>query len=192
MEKRPNSNRLKNYDYTKNGYYFITICTHDRKPVLSHCKNGAVILSTIGKIVEDCWKKIPLHFPEIYLNNYVIMPDHIHGIIIIDRCESFDPGNKTGTEIQTGKGNKPERFNISSNASPLRKRDGTRSGSIGAIIQNFKSVSTRFFNKTNETRGIKLWQRNYYDNVIRNEDAMKNICQYIENNPIKWAMDKKH
>jgi len=161
--------RLKDYDYTKDGYYFITVCTYKQEYLLGECLDGSVILSRFGKIVERCWQELPSHFAGIDVSNYIIMPNHIHGIIKIFRGEALEKSEQT------------------ENTSFPRKYDGTKSGSLGAIIQNFKSVSTRKFNKINGSGGMKLWQRNYYEHIIRNEEDFNRICLYIKNNPAKWT-----
>lgn len=171
------SMRMKGYDYSLSGAYFVTLLASERKHLFGKVNLDQVELNEIGKIVEYCWLKIPKYFDNINLDEYVIMPDHLHGIIFIEAAlgkgEVF-AGNAPN-EVETQ----------SANTSPLRPR-GTKPGSLGAIIQNFKLVSTRFVNKRFYEAGNKIWQRNYYDRIIRNERELNAIRQYIRDNPLNW------
>ena len=174
------SMRMKGYDYSLPGAYFVTLLASGRKHLFWKVNLDQVELNEIGKIVEYCWLKIPNYFDNIKLDEYVIMPDHLHGIIFIEAAlgkgEVF-AGNAPN-EVETQ----------SANTSPLRPR-GTKKGSLGAIIQNFKLVSTRFVNKRFYEAGNKIWQRNYYDRIIRNEREFNAIRQYIRDNPLNWEQD---
>jgi putative transposase len=179
------SNRLKGYDYSQDGMYYITICTRDRENLLSKIEiNGGVglaptlnnaakpILTRIGEIVDRNWTEIPDHFPNVVLDEYVIMPNHFHGILII---KSGDRENAV-----------PERA-PASDAPPL---------SLGSIIGSFKSrcvIDNLDYIKENglEETG-KIWQRNYHDQIIRNEDDLKRFRKYIRDNPKKWAKDENN
>ena len=176
------SNRLKGYDYSQPGGYFVTICTMNKTNNLGNVEDGRVILSFTGKTVEACWLGIPKHFPDLFLDEWVIMPNHMHGIIFIldaGRGEAFaeDPN---------------QMMRRTANASPLRHPKGTTPSSLGAIIQNFKSISTRKVNQLHDTPGNPLWQRGFYDRVIRNEKELDRIRRYIAENPLKWVLDPYH
>ena len=169
--------RLKEYDYSQAGAYFVTICTHNREYLFGDIKDGEMVLNGTGSIVQSVWEGLPNRGEAVGLDAYVIMPNHMHGIIIIGRGEAF-----------AGRNNR-----ISSqgraNASPLH---GTQPGSLGAIVQNFKSVSTRKINQKKGTSGIPLWQRNYYEHIIRSEKSLINIRHYIAENPLRWAYDEEN
>jgi putative transposase len=174
--------RLKGYDYSQPGAYFITICTKDKIRILGNIEGERVIYSQIGKIAEECWLNIPDHFPNVKLDQWIIMPNHIHGIIFIHdsrRGEAF---------VEDHNQMKPP----TANASPVRHPKGTTPKSLSAIIQNFKSVSTRRVNKLQVTPRKSLWQRGYYDRIIRNEMELDHIRRYIQENPLKWDLDPCH
>jgi putative transposase len=185
--KHRRSIRLPDYDYTQAGAYFITICTHERPPLLGSIVDGAVTLTRSGEIVRKCWTDIPRHFPSVKLDEFVVMPNHLHGILWITTAsvapregEAFP--TKPEDALQTRGGN----------ASPLHMPVGTAPGSIGAIMQNFKSVTTRRINQLNRTRGTSLWQRDFYEHVIRNDESLNEIRQYIIYNPETWLRDEYH
>ncbi|WP_129627924.1 transposase [Candidatus Oscillochloris fontis] len=152
--------RLRGYDYTQLGSYAVTICTQDRAPILGNLNNFSVTLSPIGHIIEQCWIALPYHFPHITLDVHIVMPDHFHGIITIN--VPMAKGIASATQVSS---------------------NGTTPNSLAAIVQNFKSVSTRRVNQMQHTIGSTLWQRNYYEHVIRSEEELVRIRQYILGNP---------
>jgi len=167
--------RLPGFDYARPGAYFVTICTYERECILGQIKDGIIIPSEYGRVVESRWHALPRHFPHVRLDAFVIMPNHVHGIIVLADSPS---------RPRSGRG---EAF--AANASPLQ---GTQPGSLGAIVQNFKSVTTRQINQMRGTPGMPLWQRNYYEHVIRNEDELNQIHTYIIENPRRWEWDENH
>ncbi|MBT1072789.1 transposase [Geobacter chapellei] len=182
--------RLRAFDYRSNGTYFITICAFQRESLFGEVVDGDMRLNRLGMAVDACWQSIANHFPNVQLDEFVIMPNHFHGIMNI----VGHVGAKQGSSASPGFGiegnnvgncNKGEAGEAI--ASPLR--DGTVSGSLGAVIQNFKSISTRKINKIRNNPGCPVWQRNYYEHIIRSESDLTNIRQYIANNPLKWDMD---
>jgi putative transposase len=172
--------RMKGYDYTSPGAYFVTLLSHGRACLFGEIKEGIFRQSDIGKLVNDCWLRISNHFYDIGLDEYVLMPNHLHGIIFIH--ESLGKGEAFAEAIQSMVDTK------SANASPLQPR-GTQPGSISAIIQNFKSVSTRMMNKRFFETSNKIWQRNYYERIIRNERELNAIRRYICDNTQDWELD---
>lgn len=175
--------RLKGYDYTAAGAYFITICTHQRECLFGEIVNGVMQLNTFGLCVQACWRSLPDRFQKLQLDAFVVMPNHLHGILLLDG--DLGKGEAFGQNL-------PESNpNFAPNASPLQPR-GTQPRSVGAIIQNFKSVSTRKINRIHQRNARTIWQRNYYEHIIRNESAFQSICQYIQNNPLSWELDKLH
>lgn len=157
--------RLKEYDYSQPGEYFVTICMNDYKCMLGTIINDEIQLNDLGNIVEECWNGIPKHFENIELDEYIIMPNHIHGIITICECDNCCRGEIT---------------------SPLHKP------TLGEIIAYFKYQSTKLINKIQGTSGKRFWQRSYYDRIIRNEKELNNIRDYVLNNPIKWQYDEEN
>ncbi|MEM7772159.1 MAG: transposase [Cyanobacteria bacterium P01_E01_bin.6] len=192
---RRRSIRLKGYDYKAPGAYFITICTHQRERLFGEVVDGEMQLNRLGERVHACWLQLPNHFSRLQLDAYVVMPNHIHGILMLTdpsdgdcRGDAFD--HKFSGLTKT----------CFPNASPLRdscndhgdRPNGTRPGSISAIVQNFKSISTRRINQIRHTPGTPIWQRNFYEHVVRNNTSMQVIRRYIQNNPASWKNDSLH
>ncbi len=175
--------RLEGYAYTLPGVYFVTMISYRRVCIFGEIVKGMVELSLVGDLVKNCWLSIPNHFESTNLDEYVLMPNHLHGIIFINESR--------------GKGKAFAKDNIDNddpllaNALPLRQV-GTQSGSLNAIFQNFKSVSTRLVNKLYFKPGNKIWQRNYYERIIRNERELNAIRQYICDNPLNWERDEEY
>ncbi len=171
---RVESIRLPNYDYSSNGYYFVTICTHEKFCFFGRIVNSQMQLSQVGKIAQKHWQEIPQHVTGVYLDAYVVMPNHVHGIIVINR-----PNNVETQYIAS----LPEN-NVSNKFAPLKP------GSLQAIIHAYKSSVTRWCrrNGDNDFR----WQSRFYERIIRNDKALDNIRQYIINNPEKWSEKKNY
>ncbi|MDB4919329.1 transposase [Mucilaginibacter sp.] len=163
--------RLKGYDYSQAGAYFITICTNQRQPLFGEIINGEMILSEIGQIAYNEWLKTPEIRPYVSLDVFVIMPNHMHGIILIND----DP--------TTSKGVSHTLQGIDVFTSPLR----SPSHNIGAIVRGYKSAVTKQINLLDY--GDTVWHRNYHEHIIRNEPSYLRISDYIINNPSKWIED---
>ncbi len=173
--------RLKEYDYSQPGVYFITICTHNRECLLGEIKNDKVELYVAGQIIEKWWVVLPNKFTNIKIDEYIIMPNHFHGIITIVETN-------VGADLRVCPNNNGKDMDLQGEhiGSPLRK-----------IIQWFKTMTTNEY-----IRGVKhnilpsfhrkFWQRNYYEHIIRNEDELKKIREYIRNNPLKWHLDREN
>jgi putative transposase len=166
--------RLKGYDYAQTGAYFITICTKDMKCIFGTIENTEMILNEFGEIAYNEWSKLPERFTMIELDVFQIMPNHMHGIIIL---------NTVGASLAVA----PTEERATVKVAP------TGESTIGDIVGAYKSIvfneCLNIFKERNEIMG-KLWQRNYYEHIIRNDLAYHNISNYILNNPVKWAADK--
>ncbi len=185
------SMRLKGYDYTRVGAYFVTVCTRERECSLGQIEDRIVILSEYGQLVEGCWRNLPRHFPHVELDAFVVMPNHVHGVIwIVDR-DGDGRGEDGRGEAFAHRSRRTLRCSPA-NASPLQPPRGTRSGSLGAIVQNLKSVTSRKINRMRATPGLPVWQRNYYERVIRDDDELQRIREYIRENPARWEEDENH
>jgi len=166
--------RLKGYDYTQVGAYFVTMVTYHRDPLFGEIKNGEMTLNNFGKIADECWCAIPDHFPFVELGTYVIMPNHGHGIIVITDDRSRGAIYRAPTEHV-----------------PTVEQFGKPTvGSLPTIIRTYKAAVTRVIGREHNTTGI--WQRNYHEHIIRNEREMDNIWRYIEANPAQWADDDEN
>ena len=154
--------RLQGYDYSKDGLYFLTLCSQKQLFLFCEIIDSFVRLSEIGEIINTCWNSIPTHYPDVILHEFVVMPNHIHGIIEITkpivRVENFQP-------LQS------------------HRYQHVTSRSIASIVRGFKIGTTKQI-------GYSVWQRNYYDHVIRNDAEYRRIAQYIENNPANWGKDR--
>jgi REP element-mobilizing transposase RayT len=159
------SNRLKNWDYSENGFYFITICIKERRCLFGDLMDGEMILSEYGRIAKKCWEDIPGHYEKVELDVFVIMPNHIHGIVSI---------------VRTGR-----------HACPLRNRSATQYSILSNVIGSYKSAVTRQINRSNKDLGFE-WQRSFHDHIVRTDYSLDKICRYIINNPLKWDLDKQN
>ena len=177
---RHKSIRLKGYDYTQQGAYFVTICTQDKKLLFSQIVDGNIILSEFGKIIENEWVKTGQIRKNVIIDEYVIMPNHLHGIIIIEN----DYYNRRGTLMRADDCT-PMCAKTESFGKPV-------SGSLPTIVRGFKSTTTKQINKSRNIPEMSLWQRNYYEHVVRNDDDLSETREYIINNPLKWELDKEN
>lgn len=189
--------RLKGYDYSQEGAYYVTIVTWRREFLFGNIVNQEMMLSPYGEIVQKWWEEIPVHFANVETGAFVIMPNHVHGIIYIfeerrgtasypkgvpvpeDDGENIIPKNEIDDVIQGG------------GTPPLRIFDGIPT--LGQIIAYFKYQSTKEMNKVDNTGTVtKFWQRNYYEHIIRNEKDLQNKTDYIESNPRLWEEDDEN
>ena len=175
--------------------YFITICTKNKIKMLSEIINNTtvgndalVVPSKIGEMVNECWNNIQTKNKNIYINEYIIMPNHIHGIIEITNQKEvhFCIDKKYGFETI-----EHQKHIYDKNGFEVSERRGRRS--LQNIIKDFKSVTTRKYNAmVNEKYKNCLWQKSYYEHVIRNEKELYKIQEYIQNNPINWIIDENN
>ena len=169
--------RIKGYDYTRPGAYFVTICTHNRAFLFGEVTNGKMHLNAFGHIVESCWHDLPNHYPNLLLDAFTVMPNHVHGIVII-------------TDVGVGAGLKPAPTNaIYTNTQSNRP---TERHGLPEVVRAFKTFSSRRINAMRGTPRTPVWQRNYYEHVVRNEEALKRIREYIATNPLRWEFDREN
>lgn len=145
--------RLRNYDYSRNGPYFVTFCTHHRARILSRLRAGEVVLTPAGSAVRDCWLLLPRTFPHVRLDALAIMPDHVHAVLWIVK------------------------YNCSSRGSPAP---------ITTVVGVWKSYAARRINIWRDSKGSAVWQRNYYERIVRGREALSRIRSYIRRNPGNW------
>jgi REP element-mobilizing transposase RayT len=179
------SARLQNWDYTSDGAYFITICTKNKSHFFGECENGKMKLSTIGIIVKGLWYDIPNHHPNVILGDFVVMPNHIHGIIVIDKSsvETLPATSKTQTLSVASKTDEEDIQN------EFYKQISPKAGSIARIVGAYKSSCSRHINAGFPNINF-AWQERFWDNIIRTEESYDNISNYIINNPFNWDKDK--
>ena len=157
--------RLREHDY-RSGTYFVTICANNRVPTFGEVVQRRVNLSSAGQVANACWLEIPRCFPHVELDAFVVMPDHIHGIL----CLVTDPVESS----------RPRRFG---DAVP---------GSLSTIVGTYKSEVTKRINAIRDTPGQKVWQRNYYEHIVRNPIDLHQIRWYVITNPIRWGRRGNH
>ncbi len=179
-QRNRKSVRLKRYDYSRPGAYFITICTRKRKSNLGSVVNGEIALSEYGEIVANSWEWLPKQYPYVLLDEWVVMPNHIHGIIMI-ASGAVHPSVSDADGSHLGPRRNP--------TVPIKGEPSTRRKPIGELIGAFKTVSTKSLNEILRTPGARFWHRNYYEHVIRDDEDLHSIRKYILHNPRKWEYD---
>jgi putative transposase len=181
--------RLKGYDYSQEGMYYITICCHNRNCLLGDVVNGEIILNEYGTIAFNEWLNTPNIRRNVELDVFVIMPNHIHGIIILNgRGELHSPCMGGLNPPQNPPDITPHDHPIDNKWGELHSPLIGPSNNIGAIVRGYKSSVTKQINLLNI--GCTVWQRNYWEHIIRNEQSHNRISAYIANNPAKWNDDK--
>ena len=158
MTQHRKSPRLPSYDYAQPGGYFLTVCAHNRACIFGDVVDGTMVLNDVGQIVQHCWDDLPNHFAHVELDAFVVMPNHVHGIIVLTDG--------------VGAGLKP---------APTSMKRHT----LSEIVRAFKTFSSRRVNQLRQTPGTPVWQCNYYNHVIRTENDLSAIREYIVNNPLK-------
>ena len=160
--------RLRGFDYSQAGVYFVTIVCQGRACLFGKVADGTMRLSNTGRLVTDAWQWLETQYPYVKLDEFVVMPNHLHGLIMITD-DSRRGGSRTAPTGATSK-RKP----------------------LGRLIGAFKTVSTKQVNRLHGRSGSPLWQRNYFEHVVRNEESLTKIRQYIRDNPLRWEFDKEN
>ncbi|MFZ4622478.1 MAG: transposase [Bacteroidota bacterium] len=155
--------RLPHFNYARSGYYFVTICSCHRKEIFSKIHEGKVVLTEIGDIIDRSWKYIPTSSPFASLDEFVIMPDHVHGIILIDN---------------------PNESDVADIKFEMRKR------TLSVVVRTFKAAATANARKIHPA--IDLWQPRFFDRIIRNHEELQRIRKYILDNPLRWEVDRNN
>ena len=172
--RRRRSVRLRDYDYASAGAYFVTICTHGRACLFGDVLDGEMCLNGYGRIVLEEWLRTEVIRQEVALDVFQVMPNHVHGIVLFQPegpaiSYAAESGNVVGAHGRA----------------PLRRAPR----SLGSLIAGFKSSATRRINETRGAPGAPVWQRNYYEHVIRSEDELDRVRAYTQGNPGKWSED---
>ena len=173
--------RLAGYDYVQIGAYFVTIDSFRREYLFGDVVGNKMMLNSAGRIVEMCWYDIPFHFPDVTLDASIVMPNHIHGIVWIvgdGRGAAFGGGTAFGRGTAC--------------RAPTVERFGRPvPNSLPTVIRSFKSAATKQINQQRGARGLPVWQRNYYEHIVRNEIELTRIRNYIATNPLHWELDRE-
>lgn len=166
--------RLRGYDYAANGAYFVTLCTHGRECLFGEIGDGGMVLNDAGLMVAGWWANVVVHFPNVVLDEYIIMPNHFHGIVLLNPVGAGSPRPMLTNTNQGGE------------TPPLRMP------TLGQVVGYFKYQATKQINIMRDNPGVPVWQRNYHERIIRSEAELHAIREYIQNNPANWAEDKEY
>jgi len=179
--------RLKSYDYRQAGAYFVTICTQDRAFLFGQVVHDEMQLNDAGKMVYDVWNDLPAFYPGVQTDAFIVMPNHIHGIIILVGadprvCPNADPRVCPNADTR---------------ACPGQPQGIAPTLGLPDVVHRFKTMTTRRYADGVKRLGWepfrgRLWQRNYYEHIIRNEESLNRIREYILTNPMRWALDREN
>ena len=177
IDRSRRSIRLKNYDYSQPGAYFVTICTQHRACLFGDIVDGTMALSNLGSIVFEEWTRTSEIRQEVELDTFQVMPNHIHGVVVITENGSGANDVSVGAH-----GRAPL---------PCKRPQGLirEPKSLGSLVAGFKAAATKRINVARNTQGQPVWQRNYYEHIIRDESELDTIRLYIVNNPLNWSQD---
>ena len=201
--------RLEGYDYTLPGAYFFTAVTHNRQPLFGEIVNDEMRLNSLGEVVQRAWEDLPNHYPHVRLGAFVIMPNHVHGIIVLSSNPLVGDGlvgdglrpspTTNNTTNNTANNTAAESKKTAATPSPTTNKATKDTTMVNAntlhhglpeIVRAFKSFSARRINILRHTPGVPVWQRGYHDRIIRNEDEWERLHAYILDNPRRWAEDR--
>ena len=180
--------RLKGYDYTQPGAYFVTIVAWGRQEIFGQIRDGIMSLNRFGQIVMRAWRGLPRHYPNTVLHEFCVMPNHVHGIIQLVEPDLCRGGSVPTVALEPDQAsNEHHHEPIQGETRPYRMRHG-----LPEIVRAFKSYSARQINYLRQTPGSPVWQRNYYERVVRNEGELRQMAEYILNNPLGWDTDDEN
>jgi len=185
------SPRKRGYDYSQSGAYFVTICTYNRARLFGKIVNDEMQLNDIGRIAEASWGEIPHHFAGVELDCYVVMPNHVHGIILINDdnlLRDGHDGSRNGHDVSCsyGNGDVGTPYMASAPDAPPHPKHPT----LGVIVGTYKATVTRRVNQQLGISGENIWQGRYHDHIIRNEPSWNKIREYVIYNPMRWREDR--
>lgn len=176
--------RLRDYDYTRGNVYFVTICAWQRECLFGEVVNGAMRLNAYGEIVQQEWSLTAALRDYVMLDEFIVMPNHCHAVLMIDDCRGT-ACRAHGVDGGIDEGTARRAPTVESFGRPV-------TGSLATIVRSFKSAVSKRVNVLRDNPGVPVWQRNYYERVIRDEQELAAIRQYIVNNPAKWAEDENY
>ncbi len=199
--------RLKGYDYTQAGAYFVTLCVQGRACVLGEVADGQMQLNDWGRMAEECWTWLADQYPYVALDATVIMPNHLHGIIVMDDGGGESRRGGSRSALMGGSRTTPTGGSQTAPTDDARTGDSRiaptriapttaptmdKRKSLGRLVGAFKTVSTKRINEMRSTPGAMFWQRNYWEHIVRNDADLDRIREYIQNNPARWSEDQLH
>ena len=175
--------RLKGYDYSQAGYYFVTICCYQKQCLFGEIVDGVMRLNQYGEIVAETYQWLSQRYPYLILEEWIIMPNHFHGIMVLTD-KPRRGGSRTAPTLN--------RNDVVLTDKNLPINPELKQKSLGRLIGVFKTISTKQINLIRNALGTPVWQRNYYEHIIRNEQSLNKIREYIINNPLSWQNDQLH
>ncbi len=178
--RRRRSLRLPSYDYASPGAYHVTICARNREPVFGAIDDDCFVGNEFGAVAEREWRLLPERYQHVRLDEWVLMPNHLHGIVVLTDDE-WPVSDRTGR----GRSRTTPTTDGTSRANASRKP-------LGRIIGAFKTVSTKKINRLRDTAGVSIWQRGYYEHIIRSDASLSAIREYIRSNPAAWSEDAEN
>ncbi|MBI5570546.1 MAG: transposase [Desulfomonile tiedjei] len=175
--------RLKGYDYSRPGAYFVTICTVHKQSIFGRVASGDMMLNALGHMVRKTWKQIPVHCSGTSLDEFVVMPNHLHGIIILE-----------GAHVLSGADSLTRAASLQEDG---QARGPAPTATLPGVIHHFKSFTTRLYVEHDAPpiwgiSGRRLWHRNYFEHIIRNGASLNRIREYIASNPSRWELDREN
>jgi putative transposase len=179
--------RLKDYDYTLPGAYFVTIVAWRRQETFGQIRDGNMVLNRFGQVVMRTWQGLPYHYQNVVLDEFCVMPNHVHGIIQLVESDCRGGSDTTAASEPDQVMNKPGQEPTGGETRPSSMRHG-----LPEIVRAFKSYSARQINYLRQTPNSPVWQRNYYERVARNEEELRQMAEYILNNPLGWDTDDEN
>ncbi len=168
--------RLRGYDYCRSGRYYVTICTQDKEHLFGRVVEGEMHRNELGDYVARCWQWLARQYPYVDLDEWIIMPNHLHAIMVIT-CRGVSRNAPTMQNAEPEGG---------SRTAPTKRKP------LGRLIGAFKTVSTDHLNEMRGTPTSLLWQRDFYEHIIRNDDELNKIREYIRTNPLRWGSDPEN
>ncbi len=187
---RVETTRLRDWDYRNEGLYFVTICTSGRAPWFGEIRDGVMHLSEVGRIAAMYWQAIPEHHVHVLCDQFVVMPDHVHGILALtgnDADRSNVRKNVSGPRnIRT----QPDVLSNVSTNGKVMSRISPPAQSLSVVVRSYKSAVTRWCKQNGPPEFA--WQERFYDHVIRNQDALDKIRRYVDENPLRWDEERRH
>lgn len=176
--------RLKGFNYSRNGAYFVTLCTKERESLFGKILEGEMVTNDAGQVIRTVWNDLPEHYPHVELDQFIVMPNHIHGILLL-----VGAGLKPALD-KVNDANVQNRFGLKPNWAGLKPAPTGKRHGLSEVIRGLKTFSARQINRERNMPGRPVWQRTYYDRIIRNETELNRIREYIINNPLKWHLDR--
>jgi putative transposase len=166
------STRLRSYDYSRPGAYFVTICAQDKTALFGVVDGQGMRRNRIGEIVAQAWRDLPKHFEHVRLDEFIVMPNHVHGILVIERKDDMKNSDKACLV-------------------PTKRFGHPGAGSLSTIIGSFKAKATREIRRICPAMAA-VWQSRFMEHIIRDDEDLYNHRRYIRENPTKWHLDKEY